>query len=364
MPTNLLSGNGPWGAPCGACRDDLASGLCSAVSRAHDEDPIGSAPSHRRYLLVEVAPPWAGAIDASRRFPPVLRELGAAIAARGIPFRSIAVEPDAEYSRPGHTRAILLYRPDGPFAVYDREEFLVPDDRLGPLVAALFLRPAELPRFAPWRQGGAGVRDLLVCTHGTKDACCGKFGYPLYRTLHDRYAPAAGGRLRVWRASHIGGHRFAPTLVDFPEGRYWAHLTPDALDALVRREGSPAALRRHYRGWGGLDGETKFVQIAEREILAREGWAWIGYRQAGEVLTADERGTRATVRITFSSPDGHRAGAYEATVEAHGNVPLVSCRARDEAPDSLDQYRVTRLVELAAPTTGPAPDAASGERAA
>lgn len=58
------------------------------------------------------------------------------------------------------------------------------------------------------------MRDILVCTHGSRDVCWGKFGYAIYKLLRARHAAPNG--LRVWRTSHIGGHRFASTLLDFP----------------------------------------------------------------------------------------------------------------------------------------------------
>ena len=56
----------------------------------------------------------------------------------------------------------------------------------------------------------AGARDILVCTHGARDACCGKFGYGFYVEMRG-LAAVRGDGVRVWRTSHLGGHRFAPT---------------------------------------------------------------------------------------------------------------------------------------------------------
>ena len=60
----------------------------------------------------------------------------------------------------------------------------------------------------------------LVCTHGKRDACCAKFGIAMYRALCDQNAA------RVWQASHIGGHRFAATLLAFPTGHCFGRLAP------------------------------------------------------------------------------------------------------------------------------------------
>jgi hypothetical protein len=143
----------------------------------------------------------------------------------------------------------------------------------------------------------------------------------------------------VWRTSHTGGHRFAPTLIDFPEGRYWGHLEPEALEKLVLRKDPASELGRFYRGWAGLSG--KFEQIAEREIFAREGWEWTRYLKSGRTLEADESEDRAEVRIEYATQGGN-AGAYEATVETSGTVMTLL----DSGPCPLQevkQYRVSRL---------------------
>ena len=316
------------------------SWLCSVVSKGNGEDPIGSAARFGRCLAVEVAPPWTADVTRSPRSPEGLS--GALEQARHYGLdKFVALHPDPEYSREGHVRVMhFLGGGDGPFASYEKEEFLVPDGELAGLVGALFEGGDGLSRFERYRRGEAlGVRDLLVCTHGRRDAACGKLGYAVYETLRRRYAGASGGRLRVWRVSHLGGHRFAPTLLDLPEGRLWGHLEPGALESLVLRNGPVSGLRRFYRGWAGLG---FYEQVAEREIFVREGWAWAGYRKAGRTLEVDEEGDRAEVRIEYAARDGEASGVYEATVERSGSVPTLSNSGTDPLTEAK-QYRVGRL---------------------
>jgi hypothetical protein len=243
------------------------------------------------------------------------------------------------YSREGYARALYLHKPPGPFVTYDKSEYAVPEGEIVPLVEALAEGQDGLSRFERYEEDTSRVRDILVCTHGSHDACCGKFGYPVYETLRYGYAGASKRQLRVWRTSHIGGHRFAPTLIDFPEGRYWGNLEPEALEKLVLRKGPVSELGRFYRGLAGLSG--KFEQIVEREIFMREGWEWTRYLKSGETLEADETEDHAEVRIQYATPSG-TTGAYEATVEANGTVMTLF----NSGPDPLQevkQYRVSRL---------------------
>jgi hypothetical protein len=312
--------------------------LCSVVSEANGEDLAGHAIPFEHRLLIEVAPPWEGDVGASRHYPKGLWDALMLAWRRGSQVGMTALLPDPEYSVAGSTRLVYLRRPDGPFAAYEKIEYLLPHEDLIPAVEALFGAKEEAARFEEYRRDTRNIRDLVVCTHGRHDACCGKFGYPLYEELRRGYAEPDG--LRVWRASHLGGHRFAPTLVDYPEGRYWGRLEPGALEELVLRNGPAPELRRFHRGWSGL--ESRFEQIAEGEILAREGWSWAGYLKQGRVLAVDEDECRAKVRIEYRDPDGTVAGSYTATLEEDDSV-MTLLNSGSEPLQETRQYRVAHL---------------------
>jgi hypothetical protein len=310
--------------------------LCSLVSRANGEDPIGSAKPVENRLIVELPQPWQRDALGSRRVAEGLGPVVEGARDGGLLDAFSAILPDREYSRNGHTRVLYLRRPSGPFAAYEKDDFLVPDDEVVAAVGALLEGPGGTVRFERYRQETAHVRDVLVCTHGSRDVCCGKFGYPVYDLLRRRHA--ARGELRVWRTTHMGGHRFAPTMIDYPEGRLWGHLEPWAAERLAARHGPVSDLRPFYRGWGGL--RSPFEQVAEREIFAREGWAWTGYLKEGQVLGSS--GDRTEVRVAYQSRDGDVSGAYEATVEAAGTVATLDSSG-DEELTEVPQYRVVRL---------------------
>jgi hypothetical protein len=323
-----------------AKREDLDSEgrLCSVVSEANGENLAGYAIPFEHRLLVEVAPPWESDVGASRHYPKGLWEALMVAWRRGSQVGMTAILPDPEYSVEGSTRLVYLRRPDGPFATYEKVEYLLPHEDLIPAVEALFDTKEEVVRFEEYRRDTRNVRDLVVCTHGRHDACCGKFGYPIYEALRRGYAGPDG--LRVWRASHLGGHRFAPTLVEYPEGRYWGRLEPAALEGLVLRNGPASELRRFYRGWSGL--ESRFEQIAEGEILAREGWRWTGHLKHGRVLAVDEHERRAEVRIEYRDPDGTVSGSYAAVLEEDDRV-MTLLDSGSEPLQEARQYRVARL---------------------
>jgi hypothetical protein len=313
--------------------------MCSLVARSNGEDPAGSVPVWERCLVMELPAPWEQDVAESKHFPALALEALKRAERSGPPTRLQCILPDPEYSRPSHTRVMLFQRPTGPFALHTKSEYVVPHSELGQLAATLLDGPKDAGGSKRYRVDGDGTRDILVCTHGSRDACCASFGFPIYQALRDRASGLPEG-VRVWRTSHTGGHRFAPTVINLPDGRYWAHLDEDVVEAVLRRTGQVERLRRHYRGWAGLFGGP--LQAVEREAFLREGWPWLDYLKTGHLLDTAKGGERHTVRIAFASPDGRVKGAYEAVVERLPSVSVPQCMSLGTKGES-PQYRVASL---------------------
>lgn len=310
--------------------------LCAVFSKHSGEDPVGSAPECDRYLIVEVPMPWGRNVLQSDNFPAGLLPVLAAAAARSQKGRCLAIAPDPKYHKPGYRRILYFQRPGEQFAAYDKQEFWLPEGLVVPLVKAL-ATPADLVAFESYRQP-ATTRDFLICAHAELDICCGRFSRPVYDTLKTHAQPDT---VRVWRTSHIGSHRLAPTLIDFPEGRYWGHLEPHTSHPLVQRDIPMADLKSYYRGWAGL---PPLAQIVEREIFMQLGWDWCHYRQSGRVLALDDASSQAQVQIDFTSPGGD-TGSYQATVTAHGTVTTLHNSGKGDFSQAK-QYRVSHLRRL------------------
>lgn len=297
---------------------------CSLVSAAAGEDPIGTASAHRAYLFVEVPLPWACPVIQSAGFPDGLTDTLGAAARSERPVRLLAFAPDEAMPADGHRRLMYFEMPPMPGVRYLKKEYRVPESLVNALSGALAMGE-PLDAYAGYAVAEAeAARDLFVCTHGSHDACCGKLGYPLYEEIRTRYADASNGKLRVWRTSHFGGHRLAPTLIDMPSGQYWGKLSTDVLDALLLRRGDIGVLRGCYRGWGMVG---PFEQVAEREMLMREGWAWLDCEKRSSVRHIDD--ATARVRIAYRRPAAQgteaAAGAYEALVRISGAVRTGGC---------------------------------------
>src|SRR5699024_3413934 len=102
------------------------------------------------------------------------------------------------------------------------------------------------------------------------------------------------------RCSHLGGHRFAPTMIDFPSGRAWGLVDEPAAREILVGDAEPAALIPHYRGWVGH--QDPELQMLEAHILEHIGWSWTEFAQHGGILERDDEGRGVRVRITGTHP--------------------------------------------------------------
>ena len=112
------------------------------------------------------------------------------------------------------------------------------------------------------------IPEVMVCTHGRHDKCCAKFGQALYAQFQ-RGIENRGLSLNLWQSSHLGGHRFAPTLVHLPSGESHGHVTseqvPSLLDAWTQQ-------RVHPKTYRGNVFRTDVDQLAE---------AWLHHAVSG-----------------------------------------------------------------------------------
>ena len=277
---------------------------CSPWTQAQGVDPIGSADAFDQLLLVEWALPW----------PSDVRDIEPLAAAAADPrARVMVVVPHADSVEDG-LRRVVHHRRTGTHS-FDSVDHRVPVDAIPDLLRALLDDPERPVRDWPSVVGDAPP-EVLVCGHGRRDPCCGRWG----TLLHVEMA-ARGSHARVWRCSHTGGHRFAPTAITLPDGRAWAYADVDLLDGVLARDGDVTELATHDRGCTAFD---PWAQVVERALFVEHGWAWLD----GEVTSArtDVRPDRqsATVELRWQLADG-TAGRAEAEVAVTRILPVLVC---------------------------------------
>lgn len=308
--------------------------FCNCLAQARGLDPGGHAHGFKDAIVVETPLPWR--LDMMQSAGHLPREvidllqiwLQAYKDGKGYAHLPLAIAPDPEYSCPGFRRVMLYTRPAGLMAQFDRAEYLVPEKECGPLIWSLYQDRDRLRQFDRYRlPKHERTRDILVCTHGTVDAACARFGYPLYRFMRDSFS-AAG--LRVWRVTHFGGHVFAPTLLDMPMGHYWAYVEREQAKQIIERRGDVGELHGHYRGWAGLD--DGFLQALERQLWQENGWDWFACQKAGEIISQDSADVPqwATVRLRYKAPADTAEQIVESRVEISHRIETEHATALDE----------------------------------
>ncbi|MBD2073532.1 sucrase ferredoxin [Phormidium sp. FACHB-592] len=313
--------------------------FCAEESNTAGEDLIGCAVMAQFYVLVECPPPWSANAFHSNQIPDNLRTLVQALKQDKRTIRPLLIHRDRRQEP--CTSVIILRQQDGVSFGYSKQEFQVSSlKEVAPLVSDYF---NECHTHEPI---GTDTRDILVCTHGSHDKCCAKYGQSFYRQAIATVAQLAlNPDVRVWQASHIGGHRFAPTAIDFPEGRYYGRLDQDSFTAILTRSGNTQCFNHVYRGWGILPWAA---QVLERALLLKYGWDWFKYGIVGRVIDHNEDESWNRVEITLVRAD-HTSEVYQADVVIDDNKKLHlrgSCGNTESY--AVPQYAVKYLTKLAA----------------
>jgi hypothetical protein len=285
--------------------------FCADLARQSSEPMAGTAPTVGAWFLLEYNGPWTAKASSDNDLPRSLQtwldEALALIDNSRLQF--------IKRSRPSHkagiTFFIALTRETTP-RLYefrlDAYDDLYALDLSAPLSGAAgydrYLRTEPL---------------YLVCTNGKRDRCCSRDGLALYHILAEQVGNAA------WQCTHLGGHRYAPTLVTFPDGTYYGRLTPSDLAPLVQAQSNKELLLTHLRGRCCYD---DVVQAAESYLRRETG---ITDRQAYRLLDAlplDE--SRWAVR--FNAPAAGEVHRLTVSRKLSDSSRLVSCSPAKAKP--------------------------------
>ncbi|GAA4891190.1 hypothetical protein GCM10025789_04920 [Tessaracoccus lubricantis] len=202
--------------------------------------------------------------------------------------------------------------------------------------------PAELLAWVrEW--GGRGVpaghdggAAMLVCSHARRDQCCALAGRPILAALTREV-----GAESIWESSHLGGHRFAPTMLLLPTGQVLGRLNAVAAVSAFRAAADRAL-------WPGGARKDRGRSHLPPEQQAAEAWALAEFGRRDETPHPDTAGISLApvpaVDISSALVDGGvrvRLGAWEITVDVErvvtdGEAP-VSC---GKPPEPLYYWRV------------------------
>jgi hypothetical protein len=260
----------------------------------------GTAPTARGWLLIEHPGPWAAkALTGSRGLDP---EVGGAVerAAAAAGFRATLIRTPGRGTANDASRTVFLAWTE-PGATWMRRLTVRSLDELLRFDFAALAGPRE-------PSVGAAYRDalILVCTNGKRDRCCATAGRPLAESLSAR-VPGS-----VWEATHLGGHRFAPTAVVLPDGYVYGRLDADtAVEALD----------------GAREGRMLVAPCRGRSTWSRPA-------QAAELAVREETGEQAADALRIAEPESAGEAAWSVRVEhVDGRTWTVEVTAHAEEPE-------------------------------
>ncbi|MYW20225.1 sucrase ferredoxin [Streptomyces sp. SID2955] len=278
---------------------------CATVSRSLDEPVSGTAALATTWLLLEQPGPWgAKALTSSHLDPALGRALEAA--AEGTGVRIALIRRPGRHADPGTPPMRQVYVAHTvPGRVWLHSATTRDPRRLLGLDFGA-LGTGDHRSFGAALDGRPHRGDplALVCTNSKRDRCCALLGRPLATEL------VASGVPGVWEVTHLGGHRFAPTVLVLPYGyaygRAEAHTVKEALHGV--REGRVVV--EGCRGCSAWDRPGQAAELAVRSA-ARE------YR-AGVLSVVRTEGPAARREVTVAHADGRR---WRVTVAQGASLP-------------------------------------------
>jgi len=278
---------------------------CSDRSLERGDPLAGTGGFGARWLLIEIDGAWgARAFFQSRLDPAIGRALVHRAELAGI--RPVAIRPFGR--RADERRRQRRWR----WALADARPGLE-SVRWGAVDD-----PAELLDLP--LDGTAGIPSdnpvVLVCTHARHDQCCAVRGRSVARALHTAFPE------QTWESSHLGGDRFAATMLVLPHGLYYGRVTTADAASIVDRYLQGEVVEEYFRGRSSL---TNVAQAAQAFARSATG----DLRIVAFPPLLEERVTADTWRVDLAD-EGERVTVV---LRETMSVPLLStCAATRPSP--------------------------------
>lgn len=191
--------------------DEIKRGtLCSLDSLEAEEEMFGTATTVETWFVLEYSGRWSGDAFRDSRIPDAVKP-----SVNGyletMPNSRLQLVKKQEQDRDG----IKLF-----IARSGEKEPSLSEITLGGYEELL---DRDMDSIIGSRASELSEPLFLICTNGEHDQCCGRFGVPVYL---EAAAGMYGGN--TWQSTHIGGHRFASTLVCLPHGLYYGRVREGA----------------------------------------------------------------------------------------------------------------------------------------
>ncbi|TLF50630.1 sucrase ferredoxin [Halomonas urmiana] len=295
--------------------------FCADLSR-EQEDPLGGSAAHaeRNLLISWPRAKWTRNLRHASGMPDSLVRMLDAIAADGRRINLIHRREQA-----GDVHRVFL--------MPERRGFVVPREALEAFLTA-WRSGATL---AAWEEAPVERDLLLCCTHGKKDKCCAKYGYQTYKRLAEEVSTHELP-FDVWESSHLGGCRFAASLILLSPVRKYGRITPQQALPFLQAEARGRRFLPGYRGDSHLTPAQQCAQLAALGHLSVP-------RHAPRLTLLEDSGSeyRRHQRWQWENQDGY--GFLSITCETTTIRRVDTCADLDEGPTDSRVWRISELVE-------------------
>jgi hypothetical protein len=291
--------------------------FCAELSRRAGERSMGTAPTGAVWLLLEYPHGWGRHAFEESALPPEVKRFFRESLARIRHSRLLLVKTDRARRDARMNLFVVRCRERSPFVVRLRLEKYF-DALAYDLAAVASGRDTQ----------GGEVWDgplFLVCTHGRRDKCCAKFGFPLYNALREQAGDS------VWQCSHVGGDRFAGNLVCFPHGLFYAHATPETGLRVAEAYRAGRFVTEELRGRACY---SHHIQAAEAFVREETGAAGV---EDLRFLSSHPEGADSW-RVRFEEGAGGRVHEAHVVRRASDFSNPITCHS--PAPKTVSQFHL------------------------
>lgn len=178
---------------------------------------------------------------------------------------------------------------------------------------------------------------ILCCTDSRRDACCARFGFATFKALQAQADPS---RFQLLQCTHIGGCRFAASLMVLPRRERYGRLMPEQVPAFLSSLAAGEPFLPAWRGRADLPEALQVAEIAALDWAEHQGIDRAALRME---LDAVPDASRRDEKLTVSARAGHHRllihltareftiqGNCDAVATERGQVKLRWCAERVE----------------------------------
>lgn len=298
--------------------------LCCDWSESINESMVGTAVKAAVWLMLEYNRPWKAQATEDNELPTAvqgwLAEQAAAVNGRVQFIRQ---------SRPKDGMLTLMVGVNG-------AEGRLHAFRVGSYEALFDLDiKAVVAGAAEFEPHLVKEPHYFICVNGQRDRSCTVRGAALYQALQARVGTA------VWHTTHLGGHRFAATLLSLPDGVCYGRVAASEADVLLQWSQQGQLWLPKLRGRSCYGAVEQVADYHVRQLTGETGL--MAFRWLETAVLADESGY-GRWQVTFAG-----AGQLYRVVVA-GERPLEMYVNSDKLKTkAVKQYG---LVEIRATAVG------------